>query len=42
MRLMTNSQSDQKEKRNLKTGIVLATIAAAFFFGFLLRRLLFQ
>ena len=39
---MTNSQTDQREKRNLKTGIVLATIAAAFFFGFLIRRLLFQ
>lgn len=39
---MTNSQSEDKEKRNVKTGIVLATVAAAFFFGFLLRRLLFQ
>jgi hypothetical protein len=39
---MTNSQTDQREKRNLRTGIVLATIAAVFFFGFLFRRLLFQ
>ena len=39
---MTYSQTDQREKRNMKTGIVLATIAATFFIGFFLRRLLFQ
>jgi hypothetical protein len=39
---MTSSLSDQQSKRNRKTGIVLATIAAAFFIGFVFRRLLFQ
>jgi len=39
---MTNSPSEQQEKRNVKTGIVLATVAAAFFLGFFLRRVFFQ
>jgi len=39
---MTELQNSQQEKKNLRTGIVLATIAAFFFLGFLLRRLFFQ
>jgi len=39
---MTQLQSPQQEKKNLKTGIVLAVIAAAFFVFFLLRRVFSQ
>ncbi|MGD2140749.1 MAG: cytochrome oxidase small assembly protein [Burkholderiales bacterium] len=39
---MTELQNSQQEKRNIRTAIVLASIAACFFLGFLLRRLLFQ
>ena len=34
-------QNEQQEKKNLRTGIVLGTIAALFFLGFLVRRLFF-
>jgi len=39
---VTELQSPQQERKNLRTGIVLATIAACFFIGFLVRRLFFQ
>jgi len=38
---VTDLQSAQQEKKNLRTAIVLATIAACFFLGFLVRRLFF-
>ena len=31
---------DERRSRNLRTGIVLATVAAAFFFGLLLKQYL--
>lgn len=38
---VTELQRAPQEKKNLRTGIVLATIAAFFFLGFLVRRLFF-
>ena len=32
-------EQDQRRLRNLRTGLILALIAAAFFLGFLLRRM---
>lgn len=39
---MTNSQFEQQHKKNLKTGIVLALVAAVFFIVFIVRRVIYQ